>query len=166
MVSVEPKIPQTYIKQYQTLLEKARKFNDTEIDHNQDPEEVFVRQSAQVLFSEATVTLKANLKDESVKASYEVENPSNLPNSSIAFRRQGDLLWVEECALPEQYSEGKQCNFSLNLRTQEIANESSLVLPRTQPAADPSKDFESELSSLGHMLQPNGWLVGKAWQKG
>jgi len=165
MVSVPAKTPQTYLTQYQTLLDKARKLNDTDLDTNKDPQEVFVKQEVPVVMSEVVVTLQANLAAESVKASYEVPVPNNLPNSSLAFRREGDLLWVEESALPSLRQEGKQHQFSIHMQTQEVANESTAVLPKTLPQTDSSKELLPELSAVGKLMQPIGWLVREDWKK-
>lgn len=165
MVSTPAKTPQTYLNHYQALMDKARKLNDTDLDNNKDPVEVFVKQEVPVVLSKATVTLQANLAAESVKASYEVANPSNLPNSSLSFRRDGDLLWVEESALPGPRSEGKQHQFSIHMQTQQVANETTAVLPQITPQADKGKELLPELSAIGKLMQPMGWLVSDAWEK-
>lgn len=164
MASVPIKTAQTYLSQYQTLLDKARRFNDTELDANQDPKEVFIKQEVPVMLSKAVVTLQANLSTDSVRASYEVPVPTNLPNSSLAFRREGDLLWVEENALPSQRQEGKQRQFSIHMQTQEVDNESTSVLPPIASQTQTNKELLLELSNVGKLLQPVGWLVNSSWR--
>ncbi len=165
MICTPAKTPQTYLSHYQTLLDKARLLNDSDLDTNKDPQEVFVKQEVPVMMSrKVLVTLQANLALESVRASYEVETPNNLPNSSLAFRREGQLLWVEESALPSLYKEGKQHQFSIDMQTQEVANETKSVLPKTQALVDQSKALLGELSAVGQLMQPMGWVVGTAWR--
>lgn len=156
------KVAQTYIDQYNRLLESARRLNDTPMDQAGDPREVFVRQQAQVLFNQATVTLTANLEAGTVGARYEAPTVTNLPNSAIAFRLEGELLRVQESALPTRSEAGKRREFSIELATGKVADETTSAIPQVTPNAN-GAHLQGEVNGIGALLQPNGWLVHKPW---
>lgn len=166
MVSVPPKTPQTYLSQYSSLLACAQRNKDHAVNGAASPDEVHIQEAVPVVFDTVQFTLQADLKSGAVKASYEVESPTNLPNSSVSYRPEGNLLWVEESSLPSTEEDGLKRRFSLEKTTLAVANESQETLPKLGWESKAlNREIEKDLSAVARELQPMGWLVSEPWQR-
>lgn len=59
-------------------------------------------------------------------------------------------------------SAGKRRDFSIQLSTHEVSDESTGIPDLVTPNCCPAQ-LQPEVNSIGTLLQPNGWLVHKPW---
>jgi hypothetical protein len=170
MVEIQSKNGATYLRAYQSLVDKMKVLDQSSADQEPQTGQVSVDQVIQTgagLSQEDTrLIFKGSLQSGPVLApsgpvsleSIPLEKYTQQPSSKIAFRPNGANLQVVESWFEAGQTAGQQRTFQVGFSSQAISGVREEAITRNLPgASDPS--LERELGQLGRQISTLAYTI-------
>lgn len=169
MVTMHPKSGDTYLKAYQNLMERARAFDQSELDQDAQPDQVLLDQVIRTgpgIATEVThLILKAQLQSSDGLApsgpiSVEVRPDQRNPSTRLEFRPSGNKLHVLEDHFKPSQENGERRTFVIDFATGAVSEvQQEAASRRLFSSLDPA--LKQELTDLGRDVSNLGFTISK-----
>ncbi len=161
MVTIQPKSGTTYLKAYQQLVERAKAFDQSELDGDSQPGQVLLDQMVQTgpgLATEPTrVILKAQLQSGPI--SIEATPAQRHPATRLEFQPSGNQLRVLESYFKPDQAQGEGRTFVIDCTSGAVSDvQQEAVTRKLQSSLDPV--LKNELNALGRDISGLGFTIG------